>query len=116
VRSGERLVHVPIWTGSIFIARNSGSRTDRRGPSARPRSAAAILIRRRPAAHSRSIDSSRGSVGGSIGPGDSGAPFYVPVGASAYIRGVTIAVSGATMYAEKWSTVASHCNVTIVTN
>lgn len=53
------------------------------------------------------------SGGGSVGPGDSGAPFYYQSGSSVYIRGVTIAKSGSTMYAEKWSTVAGHFGVTI---
>lgn len=55
------------------------------------------------------------SGGGSLAGGDSGAPFYFPSGGQVYIRGVTFAKSGGTMYAEKWSTVANHFGVSIVT-
>lgn len=48
--------------------------------------------------------------------GDSGAPYYLPSGSSnVYIRGMHIGIGGSTMYAEKWSTIASTLAVTIVT-
>ena len=51
-----------------------------------------------------------------IQPGDSGSPFYVYAGTSGiHARGLNIAYSGATMFAEKWSTIASRFGVTIVT-
>jgi hypothetical protein len=55
------------------------------------------------------------SGGGTSAGGDSGAPFYLPGSGGVWIRGVHIARSGSTMYAEKWSTVAAHFGVTIVT-
>lgn len=54
--------------------------------------------------------------GGGVGQGgDSGAPFYLPSGGDSYIRGMLFARSGTTMYAESWSVVAGHFNVSIVT-
>lgn len=52
-----------------------------------------------------------------IKPGDSGSPFYVYAGDSSgiYARGINIAYSGSTMFAEKWSTIAARFGVTIVT-
>jgi hypothetical protein len=49
--------------------------------------------------------------------GDSGAPFYVysTDGASVHIRGMHIAASSTTSYAEKWSRISSHLGVSIVT-
>lgn len=55
------------------------------------------------------------SGGGTSAGGDSGAPFYLPGSGGVWIRGVHIARSGTTMYAEKWSTVAAHFGVSIVT-
>ena len=51
-----------------------------------------------------------------IQPGDSGSPFYVYAGTSGiHARGINIAYSGSTMFAEKWSTIAARFGVTIVT-
>ena len=54
--------------------------------------------------------------GGASQPGDSGAPMYLP-GASGQVfaRGTVIAGDGTTSYAEKWSRIASHFGVSIVT-
>ena len=51
-------------------------------------------------------------------PGDSGSPFYAYASDPSlgiHARGINIAYSGSTMYAEKWSTIASRFGVTIVT-
>jgi hypothetical protein len=57
----------------------------------------------------------RWSQGRLIQGGDSGSPFYLPSGSNAYIRGMNIAISGSSAYAEKWSRISSHLGVTIVT-
>jgi hypothetical protein len=54
------------------------------------------------------------SGGGLSAGGDSGAPFFLPSGGE-HIRGVHFGRIGSTMYAEKWSTVAAHFGVSIVT-
>lgn len=46
--------------------------------------------------------------------GDSGAPLYLPGSGGEHIRGVHIALSGTTMYAERWNTVAARFGVSIV--
>jgi hypothetical protein len=53
--------------------------------------------------------------GGPSQPGDSGAPMYIP-GATGQVfaRGTVIAGDGTTSYAEKWSRIASHFGVSIV--
>jgi hypothetical protein len=48
-------------------------------------------------------------------PGDSGAPFYLPSGSDAHIRGMNIASGGGVSYAEKWSRISAHLGVSIVT-
>jgi hypothetical protein len=59
------------------------------------------------------------SGGGLSAGGDSGAPFYVAAvggtGVGVHARGIHIARSGGTMYAERWNTVAAHFGVSIVT-
>jgi hypothetical protein len=56
-------------------------------------------------------------VGGtSTAGGDSGGPLVLKGSSVVYPRGVHIARSGSTMYAEKWSTVASYWGVTGVTS
>jgi hypothetical protein len=55
------------------------------------------------------------SGGGLSAGGDSGAPFFLPGSTGEFIRGVHIARSGSTMYAERWNTVAAHFGVSIVT-
>jgi hypothetical protein len=57
----------------------------------------------------------RWSLGAVIQPGDSGSPFFLPSGSSAYIRGMNIATGGGAAYAEKWSRISSHLGVSIVT-
>ena len=47
--------------------------------------------------------------------GDSGAPMYLPSGASAFARGTVIAGDGVTSYAEKWSRMAAGFGIAIVT-
>ena len=47
--------------------------------------------------------------------GDSGSPFYIKSGTDVHIRGMVIAGSSSTSYAEKWSRISSHLGVTIVT-
>ena len=53
--------------------------------------------------------------GNMIQPGDSGGTFYATDGASAWIRGNTIASGGGTGYAQPWTTIASALGLTIVT-
>jgi hypothetical protein len=54
--------------------------------------------------------------GGPAQPGDSGAPFYIPVGSGqVFARGAVIAGNGTTSYAEKWSRISSTLGVSIVT-
>jgi hypothetical protein len=55
--------------------------------------------------------------GGTSAGGDSGAPYYVPSvdNNSVHARGIHIARSGTTMYAERWNTVASRFGVSIAT-
>ncbi|HWH00152.1 MAG TPA: hypothetical protein VNV66_12710 [Pilimelia sp.] len=47
-------------------------------------------------------------------PGDSGSPFYLPASNGVHARGIVIAVSGSTGYAERWNTVANHFGVSLV--
>jgi hypothetical protein len=56
------------------------------------------------------------NTGGASANGDSGAPFYLPSGTSSvYARGIHVGrnTSTGTMYAEKWSTIASTLGVSI---
>ena len=53
--------------------------------------------------------------GGPSRPGDSGAPMYLPSGASAFARGTVIAGDGVTSYAEKWSRMSAGFGISIVT-
>jgi hypothetical protein len=52
--------------------------------------------------------------GGTSAGGDSGAPYYLP-GTNVAIRGMHIARSGTTMYAERYNAIAAHFGVSIVT-
>ncbi|AGL19540.1 hypothetical protein [Actinoplanes sp. N902-109] len=54
------------------------------------------------------------SGGGTSAGGDSGAPYYLP-GTNVAIRGLHIARSGTTMYAERYNSIAAHFGVSIVT-
>jgi hypothetical protein len=47
-------------------------------------------------------------------PGDSGAPFYLPASNGVHARGMVIAVSGSTGYAERWNAIAARFGVTYV--
>lgn len=53
--------------------------------------------------------------GNMIQGGDSGSPFYVKSGSSAWARGINIASGGGTGYAEKWSRIAGRFGVSITT-
>lgn len=54
--------------------------------------------------------------GASTAGGDSGGPLVLKSGSKVYPRGIHIARSGSTMYAEKWGTISSHFGVTAVTS
>ncbi|MGI8809286.1 MAG: hypothetical protein ACR2KK_15900 [Acidimicrobiales bacterium] len=57
------------------------------------------------------------NTGGASAGGDSGAPFYIPSGSNVQARGIHVGrnTSTGTMYAEKWSVIASTLGVSIVT-
>jgi hypothetical protein len=47
--------------------------------------------------------------------GDSGSPFYVKSGSSAWARGINIASGNGVGYAEKWSRIQGRFGVNITT-
>jgi len=53
--------------------------------------------------------------GNMIQGGDSGSPFFVKSGSSAWARGINIASGGGTGYAEKWSRISGRFGVSITT-